>query len=210
MPKSLLVNCYLDSTKILPLREAIGKFSSNIVVHHEKIGLDYQMPQDIGSIVISGSEARIVKPEDRAKFGGVIALIRASKLPILGICFGHQLLCTAFGAKTGTLPQPVIDRFEQVKVLHSGDIFAMFKQDKTIPLAQWHNDYVLKESLEGAGFNLLADSASCEVEAVKHRTNHFYGVQFHPERITIKGETHPEGHRIFENFYVHTVMRLGL
>jgi anthranilate synthase component 2 len=210
VPKTLLVNCYLDSTKILPVRDAIGKFSSNIVVNYDKIGLEYQLPSDIGSIVISGSEARIVKAEDRAKFEGVIALIRASKLPILGICFGHQLLCTAFGAKTGSLPQPIIDRFEHVKVLHSGDIFAIFKQDKTIPLAQWHNDYVLKESLEGAGFNLLADSASCEVEAVKHRTNHFYGVQFHPERITIKGETHPEGHKILENFYVHTVMRLGL
>jgi GMP synthase-like glutamine amidotransferase len=210
MPKTLLVNCYLDSIKILPLREAIGKFSSNIVVNFEKIGLDYQLSSDIGSIVVSGSEARIVKPEDRAKFEGVMALIRASKLPIFGICFGHQLLCSAFGAKTGSLKQPVIDRFEQVNVIHSGDILAMFKQDKTIPLAQWHNDYVLKESLNEAGFNLLANSASCEVEAVKHRTNHFYGVQFHPERITIKGETHPEGHRVIENFYVHTVMRLGL
>lgn len=210
MPKTLLVNCYFDSTKIFPLREAIGKFSSNVMVHYEKIGLDYQLPQDIGSIVISGSDARIVNAEDRSKFEGVMALIRASKLPILGICFGHQLLCTAFGAKTGSLPQSVIDRFEQVRVLHSGDIFAMFKQDKTIPLAQWHNDYVLRESLEAAGFNLLADSASCEVEAVKHRTNHFYGVQFHPERITIKGETHQEGYKILENFYVHTVMRLGL
>ncbi len=210
MPKTLLINCYIDSTKILPLREAIGKFSSNIVVNYDKIGLDYQLTPDIGSIVISGSEARIVKPEDRAKFEGVMALIRASKLPIFAICFGHQLLCTTFGAKTGSLPQPIIDRFEQVNVLHSGDIFAIFKQDKTIPLAEWHNDYVLKDSLEAAGFNLLADSASCEVEAVKHRTNHFYGVQFHPERITIKGQTNPEGHKILENFFVHTVMRLGL
>jgi anthranilate synthase component II len=210
MPKTLLVNCYLDGTKILPLREVIGKFSSNIVVHYDKIGLDYQLPSDIGSIVISGSEARIVKAEDKAKFEGVMALIRASKLPVLAICFGHQLLCSAFGAKTDSLKLPVTDRFEQVKVLHSGDILAIFKEDKTIPLAEWHNDFVVKASLEAAGFNLLADSASCEVEAVKHRTNHFYGVQFHPERMTIRGETHPEGHKILENFYVHTVMRLGL
>jgi GMP synthase-like glutamine amidotransferase len=210
MPKSLLINCYLDSTKILPLREVIGKFSANTAIHYSKIGLDYQLPPDVGSIIVSGSEARIVKPEDRAKFEGVLALIRKSKLPILAICFGHQLLCTAFGAKTDSLKQPVIDRFEQVKVLHSGDILAIFKEDKTIPLAEWHNDYVIKDSLDAAGFNLLADSASCEVEAVKHRTNHFYGVQFHPERITINGETHPEGYKVIENFYVHTVMRLGL
>jgi GMP synthase (glutamine-hydrolysing) len=65
----------------------------------------------------------------------------------------------------------------------------------------------LKDSLGNAGFELLADSASCEVEAVKHRTKPFYGVQFHPERIIIKGDTHPEGHRIIANFYQTTVKR---
>jgi GMP synthase (glutamine-hydrolysing) len=210
MPKALIINCYIDSTKILPLREAIGKYSPNTVVHYEKVGPDYVLPPDVGSIVISGSEARIVKPEDKTKFEGAIAFIKACRLPIFGICFGHQLLCTALGAKTGSLPRPVIDSFQQVKVLQTGDIFAMFKQDKTIPLAEWHNDYVLPESLDTAGFNLLANSISCDVEAVKHKTNPFYGVQFHPERITIKGETHPEGHRIIENFFVHTVMRFGL
>lgn len=210
MTKTLLINCYLDGSKIIPLREAIGKFSPNIVVPYHKIGLDYHLPPDVYSIVISGSEARIVNAEDRSKFEGVLALVKSCKLPIFGVCFGHQLLCTAFGAKTGSLPMPVINRFEQVKVLHTGDIFALFKEDKTIPLAQWHNDYVLKESLEASGFNLLADSPSCEVEAVKHRTNPFYGVQFHPERITINNETHPEGHRVIENFFVHTVLRFGL
>ena len=54
---------------------------------------------------------------------------------------------------------------------------------------------------------LLADSASCEVEAVKHKSKPFYGVQFHPERINVKSESHPEGHKVIENFFRNVVQR---
>jgi GMP synthase-like glutamine amidotransferase len=210
MTKTLLINCYLDGTKINPLSDVLSKFTVCKVVPYTKIQPEYQIWEDISAVVVSGSEARITKPEDKSKFGNVMQLIQTCKVPLLGICFGHQLLCSAFGAKTATLSQPVIDRFEQVKVLQTGDILARFKQGQTVPLAEYHNDYVVKESLEGAGFNLLADSASCEVEAVKHKAKLFFGVQFHPERITIGGETHPEGYKIFDNFYSNNVKRLGI
>ncbi len=210
MTKTLLVNCYQDSNKINELREALGKFTVPKVVNYTTIDSEYQLGEDIGVVVISGSESRITKPEDKAKYAGVSNLIKSCKVPLLGICFGHQLLCSTFGAKTGTLPQPVIDRFEQVKVIQTGDILARFRMEQTIPVAEYHNDYVLKEGLEAAGFNLLADSASCPVEAVKHRSKLFFGVQFHAERITIGNETHLEGHKILDNFYCNNVKRLGI
>ncbi len=207
MARTLLVNCYSKSLEINELRQVINKFSPSKVVSCERITSGYRIDQDVGAVVISGSEARIVKESDKAKFKGVSELIESCTLPILGICFGHQLLCSAFGAKTASLTQPVIERFEGINILQSGDIFARFKLAQTVPLAQYHNDYVQKDSLQDAGFVLLADSASCEVEAVKHKTDPFFGVQFHPERITIKNETHPEGHEIVENFYVNVVKR---
>jgi GMP synthase-like glutamine amidotransferase len=211
MTKTLLVNCYTDSNKIAELRDALGKFTVCRVVPYTSIGPDYQMPaSDISAVVISGSDARVTKPEDFAKYKGVSELIKSCKVPLLGVCFGHQLLCATFGAKTGTLKQPVIDRFEQVKIIQTGDILARFRMGQTVPLAECHNDYVLKDSLDAAGFKLLADSATCEVEAVKHKDKLFFGVQFHPERITIGGETHDEGHRIFDNFYCNNVKRLGI
>lgn len=201
------MNCYSDSLEVNELRQVISKFSPSKVVSYEKISSGYRVDQDIAAVVISGSEARIVKAADKAKFLGVSELIESCMLPILGICFGHQLLCSAFGAKTASLTQPVIDRFEAVNIIQSGDIFARFRLGQTVPLAQYHYDYVQRDSLQDAGFLLLADSASCEVEAVKHRTNLFYGVQFHPERITMGNETHPEGHEVIENFYVNVVKR---
>jgi GMP synthase-like glutamine amidotransferase len=209
MTKTLLVNCYLNSLKITQLFDALNKFTVCKTVPYTKIQQGYQIGEDIAAVVVSGSESRITKT-DSAKFDGVTELIRACKVPLLGICFGHQLLCSAFGAKTGTLPQPVIDRFEQVNVIQTGDILSRFRKGQTVLLAEYHNDYVLKGSLDSAGFNLLADSPSCEVEAVKHKTKNLFGVQFHPERIAIGNETHPEGHKILENFYCNNVKRLGI
>lgn len=210
MTKTLLVNCYLDNFKVNPLCDALNRFTVCRVVPYTKIQRDYHIGGDISSVVISGSEARISKPEDKAKFEGVTQLIQSCKVPLLGICFGHQLLCSAFGAKTEKLAQPVIDRFEQVTVIQTGDIFSRFRKGQTVPLAEYHNDYVSKDSLDGTGFNLLADSPSCEVEAVKHKSKLFFGVQFHPERITIGNETNPEGHKILDNFYANNVKRLGI
>ena len=92
-------------------------------------------------------------------------------------------------------------------MVEADEIFIGFEEYQTIPLAQWHYDYVLRESLDQVGLVLLADSNSCEVEAIKHKHKPFYGVQFHPERVDIKGESHLEGYKVIENFYRKVVKR---
>jgi GMP synthase-like glutamine amidotransferase len=206
MTKTLLINCYIKTEKNVELHAAVKKHSQVTVVPYREVESGVKL-ESFDAVVVSGSEARIVKAEDRVRYSGVSELIKKCNLPILGICFGHQLLCSTFGAKTGSLTQPVIDRFEQVRLLQVCELFDGFNDGQAVPLAQYHNDYVLKEGLEEAGFCLIADSVTCEVEAVRHKTNPFYGCQFHPERITIKKETHSEGHTIIENFYNNTVKR---
>jgi GMP synthase-like glutamine amidotransferase len=206
MPKSLVLNCSLKS-KNEALVEAVGKFSDRDVVHFADINEGYRVEAGIDAVVISGSGARIVDPSYRGMFEGVVNLIRSCDLPTLGICFGHQLLCWAHGAEVGSLAQGAYEGFENVRVLDPDCLFEGFGKGTTIPLAENHYDHVLEESLGAAGFALVANSSSCEVEAVKHRTKPFYGVQFHPERITVKGVTHPEGHRIIGNFYKNVVKR---
>jgi GMP synthase-like glutamine amidotransferase len=210
MVKTLLVNCYQNPNQINQLNDALSRFTVCKTVPYTKIDVHYQIGEDIAAVVVSGSYARITNPEDKVKFDAVEKLIRACNLPLLGICFGHQLLCRAFGAETAALKTPVLNKFEQVKIVQTGDILSRFRKGQTVPLAQEHNDYVVKSSLEKAGFNLIADSASCEVEAVKLKDRLFFGVQFHPECITINGETHPEGHQILDNFFCNNVKRLGI
>jgi GMP synthase-like glutamine amidotransferase len=206
MPKTLVINCSLK-TKSEALVAAIRKFSDVEVAQYTAFHTGFRLSKEIDAVVVSGSGARIVDPNDRQLFAGVADFIKLTEFPTLGICFGHQLLCWAFGAKVGCLANPVLDQFEQIHVVEADSLFGGFKEKQAVLFSENHYDYVLKDGLGKAGFVLLADSPSCEVEAVRHSSKPFYGVQFHPERIELKGEKHPEGHGLLENFYTNVVKR---
>ena len=206
MTQTLLINCSLTS-KSDELKEALEAFTEAKVIDFKEITADFRIPNYFDAVVVSGSGARIVDSSQRIIFQETAELIKNCKLPLLGICYGHQLLCWAFECKVGSLAEGVFDRFENIRIIGANDLFDGFKKGQRLPLAENHYNYVLKEGLEQAGFTLLADSASCEVEAVKHKAEPFYGVQFHPERITLHGETHPEGHTVIEAFYKFIVKR---
>jgi GMP synthase (glutamine-hydrolysing) len=202
MVKSLVINCSLSKeAKIEELLVAIGKFSRCRHVRFEEINADYEVEEDIDAIILSGSKARIVDPSHREQFEEAIGVVIRFNLPILGICFGHQLLCWSLGCEVGSLSASVIGLFENVRVIEPDGIFAGFGKQELVPLAESHFDYVTRNSLDRAGLVLLADSPSCEVEAVRHKTKPFYGVQFHPERISIKGQKHLEGEKVISNFF---------
>ncbi|NIO37671.1 hypothetical protein GTO27_08200 [Candidatus Bathyarchaeota archaeon] len=208
MTKSLVINCSLDRrANIEELLGTIKKFSDCITVRFGDIRAGYEIEKDVDAVVLSGSKARIVNPSHRDMFKVTVDLIHHLETPILGICYGHQLLCWSLGCEAASLTEPMIDRFEQVRILEVDEIFAGFEEHKTIPLAQSHYDYVMKDSLDSARLVLLADSRSCEVEAIKHKHKPFYGVQFHPERTVINGHTFLEGHRVVENFFKNVVKR---
>lgn len=208
MTKSLVINCsWNKNAKIKELLEAIGKFSNYSHVKFRDIHSDFKIEKDTDAVILSGSKARIVNSSRRNMFRETIDLVKRLKLPTLGICYGMQLMCWSLGCEPATLSESVIDTFEEVRVLEVDEIFAGYKVHQTMTLAQSHNDYIKKDSIDAAGFLLLADSPSCEVEAVKHKHNPFYGVQFHPERIEIKGQTNPEGHKILENFFKNVVKK---
>jgi len=208
MTKSLVINCSLDRrANIEELLGTIKKFSDCIKVRFGDVRAGYEIEKDIDAVVLSGSKARIVNPSHRDMFKETVDLVNHLETPILGICYGHQLLCWSLGCEAASLTEPVIDRFEQVRILEVDEIFAGFEEHQTIPLAQSHYDYIMKDSLGSTSLVLLADSPSCEVEAVKHRHGLLYGVQFHPERTVIDGHTFLEGYRVIENFFKNVVKR---
>lgn len=198
--KTLILNNYLDYIKIEELLQAIKPFSEFVVLDFRDISNDLDIGKDLDAIVLTGSEARLVKPEG-AMYYDVAQLVVNSERPVLGICFGHQLGCAAFGAEVEGLPKPVKDSFEPVTIVETDDIFYGFKVGQNALFAEYHNDYVKQASLEKAGLRLLAFSQSCETEAVRHKVRPFYGIQFHAEETKIGSEEHEDGLRVIENFY---------
>jgi GMP synthase (glutamine-hydrolysing) len=206
--KSLIIDCSLDrSATVEELIRAVEEFSECAPVQFRDISVGYEVKEDVNAVVISGSKARIVNSSHRAMFRHVVDLIKRLDLPTLSVCFGHQLLCWSLGCDVASLAEPIIDRFEEVRVVEVDEVFAGFPERHTIHLFESHYDYVLKDSLNSAGFVLLADSRSCEVEAVRHRRSPFYGLQFHPERIEIEGRRASKGREVIKNFYQNVVKR---
>ena len=191
-------------TELVRAIESFGECSS---LHFKNIDVNYEVGKDIDAVILSGSKARIVDESQKDKFKNVTKLVKHLDLPLLGICYGHQLLCTSFGCEVERLTQPVIDKFEEIQIIKHDEIFAGFRGDQRPSFFESHNDYVKRESLNMAGLVLLADSYTCEVEAVRHKNKPFYGVQFHPEKIKIENDTRPDGHKLIENFYMKVVKR---
>jgi GMP synthase (glutamine-hydrolysing) len=110
-------------------------------------------------------------------------------LPVLGVCYGMQLLCGKLGGKVAASPQREYGRvqvdFDRAEGLLAG---------LTSPIAVWmsHGDVVADVSDD---FVPLARTRTCPIAAVRHRSKPFYGVQFHPEVAHT-----PRGDIIIHNF----------
>ena len=106
------------------------------------------------------------------------------EIPVLGICFGHQIIGLVYGAEIYNLGTKV-----------SGDYKVNFLKQTTIINSSptLNNSFFAKNHTEAiilpTEFELIANSATCQNEMMQHETKAIYGVQFHPEVSGISGET---------------------
>mgnify|MGYP000866411826 CR=1 FL=1 len=131
------------------------------------------------------------KPEDA---GICIESIKyfKDKLPILGICLGHQSICEAFG---GTVSYAKELMHGKKKLIHKTGESQLFKGlDETFPAARYHSLAALEETLSEE-LRVTARSDDGEVMAVEHTKYPVFGVQFHPESVMT-----PDGRVMIENF----------
>ena len=116
----------------------------------------------------------------------------AGKIPILGICLGHQAICEVFGA-TVTYAKQLMHGKQSPAVLDTDStLFRGMKKEMTV--ARYHS---LAAELPPAldTLRVTARTYDGEIMAVEHTTYPVYGVQFHPESVLT-----PEGYQIMENF----------
>ncbi|QQG48682.1 MAG: gamma-glutamyl-gamma-aminobutyrate hydrolase family protein [archaeon] len=142
-------------------------------------------------VALSGSPDMMSKPSVQEKFSAEIEAVRDSSVPILGVCFGHQLMAHAFGSAVVEDRQHVLD-FVSTNVLTPEGLFSSMPA-KLLLLESRHE---VVASLP-AGFQLLARSETTEVAAMQHKGRPLYGVQSHPERYT---KENPDGRDVVGNF----------
>ena len=113
-------------------------------------------------------------------------------IPILGICYGSQLMMHQLGGKVEKAPVREYGRIE-VNVDTSSKLF----QDVSPKTICWmsHNDYIAKEA---PGFRVSAWTSDCPVAAAENPEKGLYAVQFHPEVLHTQ-----EGTKMLSNFVYH-------
>jgi len=198
----LLINNYPrkeDLHKIGMIKKALLILGKCEVLVWSFSEIDEQLlPQNIEAVILSGANKHLNKPKHIAVYQSEIEFVRKVNVPLLGICFGHQLIGIAFGSRLYSTPD-YIKNFQNVKILQPNEILSSWKEGDNVTVYQYHKD-CLSELPEG--FVCLAESQSCNIEAMKHRTRPIYGIQAHIERATTEN---PHGLQILRNFVENVV-----
>lgn len=115
----------------------------------------------------------------------------AGKLPVLGVCLGHQAIAQVFGGKVVRAPVPVHGK--QTEICHDGKtIFSNLAY--RFKAGRYHSLIVEKESLPEQ-LEISATTPDGLIMGLRHRSMKIEGVQFHPESILTS-----EGKKLLQNF----------
>ncbi|WP_413824619.1 MULTISPECIES: anthranilate synthase component II [unclassified Methanobrevibacter] len=113
------------------------------------------------------------------------------KIPILGVCLGHQAICEAYGGKISYAKEIMHGKTSTLKLKND----PLFKDlNDSIQAARYHSLALIENTLPQE-LDVIARTIDDEIMAVKHKNYPIYGLQFHPESILT-----PEGLDIIINF----------
>jgi len=169
------------------LVQYVGELGGDPVVHrNDAISVTEVLAQDPGGIIISPG------PGEPTSAGISLDLIAAAadRIPILGVCLGHQAIGAAFGGRVVRAGRLMHGKTTQVTHL-GDDLFSGIANPLTV--MRYHSLVVSPEDfppeLEMTGWSMDRPRGQ-EVMALRHRRYPVWGVQFHPESIaTESGKT---------------------
>ena len=174
------------------LFQLVGEVNPDVVVYrNDKITLDEIRSLNPEAIILSPGPG---KPENA---GICIDVVKEfyDKIPILGVCLGHQAICIAFGAKV-SYAKRLMHGKSSIISLDNDSIFEGLESE--ISVGRYHS-LSLKEDTLPESLRIISKAMDDgEVMAVRHNEFNVYGLQFHPESILT-----PDGLKIIENFLVN-------
>jgi len=125
--------------------------------------------------------------------------LAAGKVALLGVCLGHQAICTAFGGSITHFSPPMHGKLSRITHRNSG-LFEGLEQDFVV--TRYHSlvaeTNTLPDCLEAVAFT-QADAEDRKIMAVHHKEFDIYGVQFHPESIASA-----QGYKLLRAFLAKT------
>ncbi|MEW6624499.1 MAG: aminodeoxychorismate/anthranilate synthase component II [Bacillota bacterium] len=170
------------------LVQYLGELGAEIeVVRNDKISLRHLEKMAPERIVISPGPGT---PENA---GVCLEVVRyfSGKVPILGVCLGHQCIGAAYGARVGLAQEPVHGK---TSVLHHNGQGILVGIPQNIRVTRYHSLVIEKEGIPEE-LMVTAYSEDNTIMAVQHAEHPTFGVQFHPESIASQ-----YGHELLQNF----------
>ena len=171
------------------LYQLIGEVTQDIQVsRNDRITVEEIKTLNPDAIILSPGPG---KPENA---GICIEVVNQfyNKIPILGVCLGHQAICAAFGGEISHAKRLMHGKSSDISL----DYDFIFKGlPGEISVGRYHSLSLVENTLPDCLEVISKAKDDGEIMAVKHRDFNVYGLQFHPESILT-----PEGIIIIENF----------
>lgn len=171
------------------LYQLVGEVNPNIeVIRNDALTVAELEAKNPEAIILSPGPGR---PADAGICEEVVCKL-SGKVPILGVCLGHQAICEAFGGTVGYAKELMHGKSSLTEVDAETPLFKGLP--KEVRVARYHSLAASEESLPKC-LKVTARTEDAEVMAVQHVEFPTFGVQFHPESILT-----PDGRAMIENF----------
>jgi len=173
LSKILIIDFGSQFTQLIARRvRELGVFSE--IVSHKKINISQITKDNIAGIILSGGPLNVYE-NDKFKFDKKILKLG---VPILGICFGHQILSKLLGGKVKKSKHREFGLATINKVSNSILTKNFFNKNKISDVWMSHADQVSKMP---KNFKVIASTKNSKLTIIENIKDNFYGVQFHPE-----------------------------
>ncbi len=172
------------------LYQLIGSVESDIrVIRNDEMTVEEIEALKPSHIIISPGPG---KPSDAGVSEEVVKCL-GDRIPILGVCLGHQAICEVFGATVTYAKRLMHGKQSVCTVIPGVDLFDGIGEK--LKVARYHSLAADKDTIPECLEVTAVSDDDGEVMAVKHKDYPIYGLQFHPESILT-----PEGKKLLYNF----------
>ena len=186
MKKIILIDNYDSFT--FNLYHYLSSLKINVdVIRNDQISSQEIVKRKYNKIVISPG------PGNPNQSGNCLKIVKSlyKKIPILGVCLGHQIIGQVFGSKIVQAKKLMHGKTSKIISKKTG---VLKNLPKTFEATRYHSLIIDKKSLS-KDLEITAETEEGLIMGVRHQKYHVHGVQFHPESIKTK-----IGMKILKNF----------